>query len=193
MSPETGEVAASASSNISSDNIYKNSQQENNLDSVYKEECLSCLKSSIQKKGDQQKLNIDDAVNKINILEKSTSDYELKSKLSNLIENLHNTSSAELTSLNKLNELINRSFLASQPHLSEKENMINSSINTSQQLNPYQVKNPFAPQQIPKTEKGKESSLDTNSNNEQSENYAKEEPVPDKKKKLFSFLLSLFN
>lgn len=76
----------------------------------YKHQCEQCLKQTLLNESRQARLNLADAVQRIEVLHNITNDTELKQRLSALLQTLQDADPVQYARLEHINQLLDRIF-----------------------------------------------------------------------------------
>jgi hypothetical protein len=190
MGAESNSVAAKSSSQH---NIETHKQsKERSVEQVYQSNCRECLKSSILTKSSQRKLNIEEAIQKIELVEQSAP-KNLRGKLKNLITQLTNTDPSGLASSKSIDQLLTKVFqnpTATQPSMQAQS--VQASLHSGHRKNPFKQENPFAPKPLKVQTLAKSTNQNTNKPKTHTQNPEQEEsdPTTKKSKSLFSVIMN---
>jgi hypothetical protein len=189
MSSDTSKVASATYINNSSE---KNSKEQPSITQGYKDSCQECLSSSLSTQTGKTRLNIDEAIQKIELVKEAIPE-NLKDKLHKLMTELKTANPEELNNKEKIKLLLNKTFQdQTQVQNNIQAQASQAALHTSDKKNPFKTENPFAPKPIKKIKKTNKSSLQkeqekTILNEEKNQELTKKE-----KKSILSRILGLF-
>ncbi|MFC1617560.1 hypothetical protein ACFL2K_05010 [Candidatus Margulisiibacteriota bacterium] len=146
-------ISASQGAQLSQEAAQKETaSQEQQL----KSQCEDCLSSSIVKDAkaeEGQKLNKAEAIEKLELIQKTADNQDVKTKIDSLINQLQSAKNSEMNSFNKIQALVEAALKQNVEAKKSELDSVQVQLQNAAADNPFKPKDPFAPTIITPPEK----------------------------------------